>query len=64
MRQCVQCPDGSWVCGDNPECPIIPGDPRELVASLGTIQFEIELWSDPSRDPPFMVRLKPVVDGA
>ena len=59
MKQCIQCPDGSWVCGENPECPVVPGGTR-LIAALGTIQFEVELWHA-NGEPPFMIRLKPVM---
>jgi hypothetical protein len=60
MQQCIQCPDGSWVCGENPECPTGPGGGTRLIAALGTIQFEVELWHA-SGEPPYMVRLRPVM---
>lgn len=57
--KCIQCPDGSWLCGSNPRCPRPTVDAP--IAVLGEIRFEIELWENPGAEPPYAVRLKPVV---
>jgi hypothetical protein len=47
------------MCGSNPRCPRPTVDAP--IAVLGEIRFEIELWENPGAEPPYAVRLKPVV---
>ncbi len=58
---CIQCPDGSWVCGKRPQCP-----PKlvRMIAPMGRVevdgfQFDVELWAHTAEDPPYLVRLVP-----
>jgi hypothetical protein len=57
---CVTCPGGGYACGDPPVCP---EETRTLIGSMGTIQFDIELWGGPEGGAPFTVVLVPVLPG-
>lgn len=60
-KTCVKCPDGSWVCGEDPDCTEVqleqPAGGWDL---FGKITIDVEVYHKYDAKGNCRIRLKPI----